>query len=80
MNDSINQFVNNDYQSLADYLFSLTGNEFAILSSVIGYLISQNLKIDQVNSLGNFLEAVGQFMLSKSSQDQVRKNRNQQHH
>lgn len=79
MNDSMNQFVNNDYASLSDYLFSFTGNEFAIISSIIGFIISQNLTIDQVNSLGNFFEAIGQFMLSKASQDQVilnRKNNN----
>ena len=71
MNDSMNQFINNDYDSLADYLFSFTGNEFAIFSSIIGFIISQNLSIDQVNSLGNFFESVGQFMLAKAAQDQV---------
>ncbi len=71
MNDSINQFINNDYKSLADFLFSFSGNEFAIMSSIIGFIISQNLNIDQVNSLGNFFEAVGQFMLCKAAQDQV---------
>ena len=71
MNDSMNQFINNDYKSLADYLFSFNGNEFAIIASIIGYVISQNLSIDEVNSLGNFFECVGQFMLSKSAQDQV---------
>ena len=75
MNDSMNQFMNNDYKSLTDYLFSFTGNEFAIISSIVGFVISQNLSIDEVNSLGNFLEAVGQFMLSKASQDQVIQNR-----
>lgn len=81
MNDSINQFINNDYKSLSDFLFSFTGNEFAIFASIIGFIISQDLDIDEVNSLGNFLECVGQFMLSKAAQDQVimnnrRKNRN----
>ena len=76
MNDSMNRFINNDYDSLADYLFSFTGNEFAIFSSIIGFIISQNLSIDQVNSLGNFFESVGQFMLAKASQDQVIYNRN----
>ena len=71
MNDSMNRFINNDYDSLADYLFSFTGNEFAIFSSIIGFIISQNLSIDQVNSLGNFFESVGQFMLAKAAQDQV---------
>ena len=73
----MNQFVNNDYKSLADYLFSFSGNEFAIVSSIIGFIISQNLTIDQVNSLGNFFEAVGQFMLVKAAQDQVIVNRQQ---
>ena len=71
MNDSMNRFINNDYDSLADYLFSFTGNEFAIFSSIIGFIISQNLS----NSLGNFFESVGQFMLAKAAQDQVIYNR-----
>ena len=75
MNDSVNQFINNDYKSLSDFLFSFSGNEFAIMSSIIGFIISQNLNIDQVNSLGNFFEAVGQFMLCKAAQDQVLANK-----
>ena len=65
----------NDYKSLSDFLFSFSGNEFAIMSSIIGFIISQNLNIDQVNSLGNFFEAVGQFMLCKAAQDQVLANK-----
>ena len=76
MNESMNQFMNNDYKSLADFLFSFTGNEFAIISSIIGFVISQNLDIDEVNSLGNFFENIGQFMLAKAAQDQVISNRN----
>ena len=76
MNDSMNQFMNNDYKSLADFLFSFSGNEFAIISSIIGFVISQNLDIDEVNSLGNFFENIGQFMLAKAAQAQVSSNRN----
>ena len=72
----MNQFINNDYKSLADFLFSFTGNEFAIISSIIGFVISQNLDIDEVNSLGNFFENIGQFMLAKAAQAQVISNRN----
>ncbi|MBQ8206121.1 MAG: hypothetical protein IJZ77_01500 [Bacilli bacterium] len=67
----MNRFINNDYDSLADYLFSFTGNEFSIISSIIAFVISQNLTIDQANSLGNFFELVGQFMITKAAQDQV---------
>ena len=76
----MHQFINNDYKSLSDYLFSFTGNEFAIISSIIGFIISQDLSIDQVNSLGNFLESVGQFMLAKAAQDQVISNRNKRNY
>ena len=76
MNDSMNQFINNDYKSIADFLFSFTGNEFAITSSIVAFIISQNLSIDEVNSIGNFFEAVGQFMLCKAAQDQVLANKN----
>ena len=75
MNDSMNRFINNDYDSLADYLFSFTGNEFSIISSIIGFVISQNLTIDQANSLGNFFELIGQFMITKAAQDQVLQNK-----
>jgi hypothetical protein len=67
----MNRFINNDYDSLADYLFSFTGNEFSIISSIIGFVISQNLTIDQANSLGNFFELICQFMITKAAQDQV---------
>ena len=73
----MNRFINNDYDSLADYLFSFTGNEFSIVSSIIAFVISQNLSIDQVNSLGNFFELLGQFMITKAAQDQVIQNRRQ---
>ena len=79
MNDSINQFINNDYKSLSDFLFSFTGNEFAIMSSIVAFIISQNLNIDEVNSLGNFFESVGQFMLCKAAQDQVLSNKKRKH-
>lgn len=70
-NRSMNDFVNNDYKSLADFLFSFSGNEFAIIAAITGYIISQNLAIDEVNSLGNFFELIGQMMLSIASQNQV---------
>ncbi len=77
----MNQFINNNYQSLSDFLFSFSGNEFAIFSSIIGFVISQDLTPDQANSLGNFFENLGQFILAKAAQDQVilnRQNKNQQ--
>lgn len=76
-NRSMNDFVNNDYKSLADFLFSFSGNEFAVIASIAGFVISQNLAIDEINSLGNFFELIGQMMLSIASQEQVIHNRQQ---
>lgn len=76
-NSSMNQFINNDYNSLCDFLFSFSGNEFAIIASIAGYIIAQNLQIDQMNSLGNFFELLGQFMLSIAAQENVIKNKSQ---
>ena len=41
-----------------------------------GLVDFQKLDIDEVNSLGNFFENIGQFMLAKAAQDQVISNRN----
>lgn len=62
-----------EIRNYADFLYGLSGNEMGFLASAIGLLLSQNLNPYQVNSLGNFLEAIGQLMLSIGSQEQLRR-------
>lgn len=62
-----------EIRNYADFLYGLSGNELGFLASAIGLLLSQNLDLYQLNSLGNFLEAVGQLMLSIGAQEQLRR-------
>ena len=73
-NQSFEDFINVDYHSMGRFLFSLSGNEFGIIGAVIGYILCQNLDIDEQNSIGNLLELIGQMMLSIAAQNQVKQN------
>lgn len=48
--------------------FSLSPVQFALLSSLIGILLIDDLDIEQLNSLGNFLVGVGQNLLTAAAQ------------
>lgn len=71
MNKKDRDFIRN----YADFLYGLSGNELAILSAIIGYALSQNINAEQMNSLGNFFEAIGQIMLCNGAQEQLKGNR-----
>ena len=73
-NQAFDDFLNIDYQRLSRYLFSFSGNDFGIIGAVVGYIICQNLDIDEQNSIGNFLELIGQMILAIAAQNQVRNN------
>lgn len=62
-------FVNQDYTSFADWLFSLNAYEFTLISTAIGFAISPALTVNQQNSLGNFFELLGQVILTINAQN-----------
>jgi hypothetical protein len=62
-------FVNQDYATLADWLFSLNAYEFSLIATAIGFAISPSLTINQQNSLGNFFELIGQVILTINAQN-----------
>lgn len=70
-------FSNDDYKCFKEFttfLLGLTPNEFGALASLIGLLLSQNIDAYSQQSAGNFLECVGQVMLTISSQQFTRNN------
>ena len=69
-------FLNADYASIGDYIFSLSGTEYAIIGALLGLVIGSKLTINQQNSVGNFLELVGQTLLAISAQEYNRKSQN----
>ncbi|MTI47826.1 hypothetical protein [Sporosalibacterium faouarense] len=52
-----------------DCFFSLPSQNFTGLASVLGFIIASRLNSNQQNSFGNFLQLLGQTMLTISAQD-----------
>jgi len=70
------EFVNQDFSSFSDWLFSLDAYEFSLIAAAIGFAISKNLTVNQQNSLGNFFELAGQVMLTINAQAATRQQQN----
>lgn len=70
-NMNYEQFKNMSCSSFIDYLLSLSGNELSLLAIGLGFLLSNNISTNKQNSLGNFLELMGQTLLTISAQNMV---------
>lgn len=55
----------------ASCFFSLPPRQLALLSSLIGILLTDNLNPDQQNTLGNFIVNIGQVILTSAAQGQL---------
>ncbi|CCY08418.1 MAG: hypothetical protein MRZ09_07810 [Coprobacillus sp.] len=53
---------------MSSLLQSLSPLEFGTIGCLIGLILSASLTSDELNSLGNFLELVGQVMLTVQAQ------------
>ena len=69
MEDEFKCFVNQDYNSFSNWLFSLDAYTFTLIATVAGFIISPELTINQQNSLGNFFELLGQVILTINAQN-----------
>ncbi|MFT9497437.1 hypothetical protein [Anaerosolibacter sp.] len=52
-------------------LSNIPPSQFSLIAALLGITLSNNLNANQQNSLGNFLEALGQSMLTVSAQKQL---------
>ncbi|WP_313128352.1 hypothetical protein [Anaerocolumna sp.] len=59
-------------------LLSLPPKQFALLSTIFGLLLLDDLDTDQKNALGNFIVSVGQTILTAAAQEQSLQNDNSQ--
>lgn len=57
-----------DIKNFASWILSLTPFEFTTLATIIGYILSLSLTTAEQNSLGNWLELVGQIILTFNAQ------------
>lgn len=61
-------FINQDFNTFSEWLFSLNAYEFTSIGTLIGFAIAPSLTINQQNSLGNFFELLGQVILTINAQ------------
>lgn len=54
---------------LIDFLDNLSGAELVTLSSILAIIISQELTPDEIDTLGNFLSALGSNLSTIASAD-----------
>lgn len=55
---------------LIDLLNDLSGAELVLLSSILAILISENLDNDDINTLGDFLSALGENLSTIASSNE----------
>lgn len=78
-NNAYNEFANQDFKSLSAWLFSLNPYEFSLIASILGFAISTTLTVDQQNSLGNFMELLGQVILTINAQSSTLQRKQNKH-
>ena len=66
--DNKDSNTNNKINPTAPCFFALPPKQFALLSSVIGVLLTEDLDLNQQNSLGNFLVSLGSTILASAAQ------------
>ncbi|WP_432661919.1 hypothetical protein R9X47_15245 [Wukongibacter baidiensis] len=52
-------------------IFNIPPDEFALIAALLGVGIANKLDANEQNSIGNFLESVGQTILTISAQEQL---------
>lgn len=67
-NSSFENFINQDFTLFSKWLSSINSYEFALYGVLAAFLIAPTLNANEQNSLGNWLEEVGQILLTISAQ------------
>jgi hypothetical protein len=73
------QNVHNNESNFVPCFLSIPPKQFALLSSLLGLLLIDNLDLDQQNSLGNFVVNIGQSILTAAAQGQALQSDNQKY-
>lgn len=53
------------------FFFSLSPQQAALLATLIGLILADDLDLDEQNALGNFLQAIGQTIIVNAGQAAV---------
>ncbi len=67
--NKLEQLINTEYiKNLSSFILSLSSFEFVTVGTLVGYIISSVLTTQEQNSVGNWLELVGQIVLTFNAQ------------
>ena len=79
-NYSFEEFTKQDFNGLSNWINKLNPYEFALSGVIAAFIIAQPLNANQQNSIGNYLEEVGQILLAIAAQkitaSQAKNNKN----
>lgn len=78
MNNNNYNFNNPSFKDFAGWLYKLSPTEFVTLGTIASYLISYGLTVNEQNSIGNWLEMVGQIILTFNAQETTLSNASSQ--
>ena len=59
------------FKDFARWLTSLDPYEYSALSAVVGLILAKGLTVPEQNSVGNWLESVGQIILTVNAQASI---------
>ena len=62
---------NDKLNPLAECFFGLPAKQYALLSSLVGIMLIEDLDLNQQNSLGNFFVSLGSTILTAAAQGQL---------
>ncbi len=68
-NKAFNDFLNQDFKGLSNWIYSLNPYEFTLIACLVGFGIAPFLTANQQNSMGNFFEQIGQTLLTIGAQN-----------
>jgi hypothetical protein len=78
LNDCSNLCKDTNNCLIKSCLLSLPPKQFALLSSLFGIIIIDDLTVEQQNAIGNFLVNIGQTILTAAAQEQSLQSDNSQ--
>ena len=68
MSDIYSMFETEKLKSLAKWLYTLSPIEISTIGCIIGLIGSEALTVNEQNVIGNFLELIGQILLTSNAQ------------
>ena len=76
MNEEVYPMSDNNDQKVCNFsipfsILSLPAEQFTLVATVLGFLLSKNLSVIQQSSLGNFFQTLGQILVTIAGQRDI---------